>query len=550
VVSAETVLTDFRVWANLPPPFRPKSDISVPNDRRVTLDPDGDFGIRPRMSTFNRIIVTIGLCLVCAAITVEARGQDGPDEPSRTDAPPPEQAGTLRERYLMLTNGQLIKGILSETDTECLVKQKIGTMPFPKKRVEGSFDSLRQAYEYRLAQLPDRDTDESMKLALWCLNLKLTAEARSLLTAIIEQNPNHPKARAMLLSIDQAAVRLAHRERDRDVRRAPGGRPVEDPDVRRTEGEPMSDQKPEALDSAILRHAQRALGIRDLPVIFDLPLPLAIKRTEEFSRYVHPLLQVYCAKCHDAQFQGQFQLVPIKSRADRSSDALRANLDATLRLIDPENPSHSVLLSSTLRPHGNGAKRPIFPGSNDRAYMIIARWVNQLAAPKEKDEAGGRNPSRGPSEIDEVFAVDRNRSSDGRRTKGVGADTMMPVASTSDARSRATPAVGQTETEPQEFPIPFAISGVKPNPAVPKKAPAVPAKQTAGPATSKPATSKATAGPAIPRDGNDDDPDDLPLPKPKGKTGDSKQPPKTFKLDPKLLERTLQYRNANRQNPN
>src|SRR5262249_35659259 len=150
---------------------------------------------------------------------------------------------------------------------------------------------------------------------------------------------------------------------------------------------------PEAPDSAVLRHAQRALGIRDLPVIFDLPLPLAIKRTEEFSRFVHPLLQAYCARCHDAKYDGQFQLVPMKSRVDRSSTALRANLDATLRLIDPENPAHSVLLSSTLRPHGNGAKRPIFPGSNDRAYMIIARWVNQLSVPKENDDAVRRGSS-------------------------------------------------------------------------------------------------------------------------------------------------------------
>ena len=498
------------------------------------------------MSTFNRIFVTFGLYLVCAAITVDARGQDGPEQPSRTDATAPENAGPSRESYLMLTNGQLIKGILSETETECLVEQKIGTMHFPKKRVEGSFDSLRKAYEYRLAQLPDRDSDESMKLALWCLNLKLSAEAQELLTAILEQNPNNPKARAMLLSIEQAAARLVHRERDPVVRRSPDLPRIEDPDVRRTEGEPMRDQKP---DSAILRHAQRALGIRDLPVIFDLPLPLAIKRTEEFSRYVHPLLQAYCARCHDAKYDGQFQLVPIKSRADRSSTALRANLDATLRLIDPENPSHSVLLSSTLRPHGNGAKRPIFPGSNDRAYMIIARWVNQLTAPKENDDTVRRGSSRAGSENEEVFAVDRNRSGAARVSKGNGADTKMRAASASTARTGPAPGVGESETEPQEFPIPFAISGVKPNLAVPKKSSLPPAKQTAGAATSKSAASKTAAQAAIPADRDDDDTDEVPPRNTKGKTSDSKQPPKPFKLDPKLLERTLQYRNANRPSP-
>jgi hypothetical protein len=42
-----------------------------------------------------------------------------------------------------------------------------------------------------------------------------------------------------------------------------------------------------------LRKAQRGLGMKDLPVIFDLPLPLAIKRTDEFNRSVHPVLQIY-----------------------------------------------------------------------------------------------------------------------------------------------------------------------------------------------------------------------------------------------------------------
>ena len=72
-----------------------------------------------------------------------------------------------------------------------------------------------------------------------------------------------------------------------------------------------------------------------------------------------------------------------------SADALRANLDATLRLIDPENPSHSVLLSSTLRPHGRGTKpRPIFPGSNDKAYKALAEWAGRLVAPKDGAAAG------------------------------------------------------------------------------------------------------------------------------------------------------------------
>ncbi len=535
VANPELHLTNFRVWANVPPPFRPKSDISVPvsNDRRTITNPDGDFGIRLRMSTFNRIVVSFGFCMLCASIAVDARGQVPSDQPPPPESQAPEPARAPRERYLMLTSGQLIKGIISETETECLVEQRVGTMHFPKKRVEGAFESIREAYEYRLAQLPDRDTDERMKLALWCMNLKLTAEARELLSSVLKKNPTHAQAKAMLDAMAQTATRLAHRERD--------------PDVRQTKAETMNEEKPEALDSAVLRNAQRGLGINDLPVIFDLPLPLAIRRTEEFTRYVHPVLQAYCVNCHDGKYDGQFQLVPIKNRADRTPNAIRANLDATLRLVDPKNLSHSELLSSTLRPHGHNAKpRPIFPGSNDKAYKILAEWVNHLAAPKEGDAPAAGEASRAQAKSDEVFAVDRNRTSTARPNKAAGA--------TADAGMRAASghgggAVTQVPDEPQEFPIPFAISGVKPNPALPKKAAPASQKQVAADARSKGSATITPAKPAVSSD--DDDPDDLPdPPKRTTKAGAAKKRAKPVTLDPKLLERALQIRNANRPNPN
>ena len=416
-MSNQVILTNSRRVTNVSPPFRPKSVISVPNDRRAISLPGGGFGISPRMSTFHRILVSFGLSVVCSSGWASARGQAMADEAAPPGSPPPAAAAQQpRERYLLLTSGQLIRGIRHrETGTEVLVEQKVGTMHFPKKRVEGAFDSIREVYRFKLEQLPDRDSDERMKLALWCLNLKLAKEARELLTTVVEHNPNHPQAKAMLESINQAASRLAQRERD--------------PEVRQTKAEEMADSKPEAFDAAILRKAQRGLGIKDMPVIFDLPLPLAIRRTEEFTRYVHPVLQSYCARCHDGEYEGGFQLVPVKSRNDRTPEALRANLDATLRLIDPKNLSHSVLLSSTLRPHGDGAKpRPIFPGSNDKAYKVLAQWATHLTAPKQGDE-----PSR--AELPSRRAVARTtRSSPPIRSRS--ASSGRPRHEVAEHRSR------------------------------------------------------------------------------------------------------------------
>ena len=66
-------------------------------------------------------------------------------------------------------------------------------------------------------------------------------------------------------------------------------------------------------------------------------------------------------------------------------------------LIDPVDLSKSELLSSTLRPHHGGPnKRPIFPGSNDRAYQILAAWVNSLRPPQSGDATTRPNAWRRP----------------------------------------------------------------------------------------------------------------------------------------------------------
>ena len=140
------------------------------------------------------------------------------------------------------------------------------------------------------------------------------------------------------------------------------------------------------LNPAVIRRGIRELGVSGQPVIFDLPAALAVRRTKEFVRFVHPVLQRACARCHNEQYPGSFQLVQVKTRHDQTADVFRANLDATLRLVDPENLAKSEILSSALVPHGPGPnKRPIFRGSNDPEYQILSAWVNSLRPPRSTD---------------------------------------------------------------------------------------------------------------------------------------------------------------------
>jgi hypothetical protein len=206
-----------------------------------------------------------------------------------------------------------------------------------------------------------------------------------------------------------------------------------------------------------------------------------------------------------------------------------------------------VLLSSTLRPHGKGARpRPIFPGSNDKAYKVLAEWANHLVAPNEGDGAPHREPSRDSAESDEVFAVDRNRSTAVLPTKDAAALTRMP-ASARYATAPGGPVIRQDPSDPQEFPIPFAVSGVKPKlPPLKDSAKASAKRPSAADALKAPGARASTKPPPLP----DDDDDDAPAP-PKRKSGTDagKTPAKPISIDPKLLEKALQNRNANRPPP-
>jgi hypothetical protein len=483
------------------------------------------------------------------AITAEA---DEPVPRGRASAPAPKAA---EERYLLLSDGRLIRGVIAHDDTAYTVTQSVGVIRYPNQQVERAFDSVQEAYGYRLQRVPEDDPAERLSLARWCLSLHLDKEARTLLEQVVEISPNHGPARAMLTKMNQAeAARVARNESKIDA------------GVQKTGGEEIAEDRPGALDSAVLKGAERRMGITGLPVIFDLPPAVAVRCAEQFKQYVHPVLQAYCAKCHDANYDGMFQLVPVKTARQRTPDAIRANLDAALRLIDRENPAKSELLSSTLRPHGIGVKaRPIFSGSNDRAYRILATWVTSLRPPngfEPPDPAGARTPS----DSGEAFAADHNRS---------GGDVLDEIArnvrsgEARQPRAIRNPTAGGAgapsyryvegqgmvpeesgQADPREFPLPYMIGG--PRPDLPAAAASRGngrgqqpiARRAADPGSTRPALPVPGDAPAQ-SDGIDPTVPDTRKPPAANDARTSAAKKKPVKIDPKILEKLLQG-NANR----
>ncbi|MEO6810600.1 MAG: hypothetical protein ABI353_15905 [Isosphaeraceae bacterium] len=316
----------------------------------------------PKIYSVAAGLTALGLSL---SATLGVADEPPPLAPSPAPFVPPSPARA--PTVLLLSNGQVFHGPIVEDDNGYLVKHKFGTIHKRRREVEGAFATLEEAYQYKLKRTPPRDPAERMKLARWCLDQKLSEHALEQLKGVVTLDPGDPEARAMLISLNASADRAA----------------TLDPQVARTSGVADDAHEPGMLNLDEVRRRKSTRGPVGPPVILDLPPPLAVRRYQEFAKGVHPILQQRCAKCHNETSRaGGFQLIQARTRHDLANDLLlRTNLDATMALINGENPSDSRLLNLAFKPH-SPTRQPLFTGPNDPSYRVVATWVNSLQLPR------------------------------------------------------------------------------------------------------------------------------------------------------------------------
>ena len=480
-------------------------------------------------------------------------GQDLPPSPPgpATPAPTPASPGSKAYRALLLSNGKVVRGEIVEDAAVGMyrLRQRGGSISYPKFKVQVAGESVEDLYRYQVARLPEGDPDERMKLARWCLTEHLSAQAREQLEVVQAMCPDDAEAKGMLYNLAATA-----------------DRPQIDPELRQTSADmPVGGDAPASLDPRVITRAQRRFNA--LPEIFDLPPAQAVKRSSEFAEYVQPVLQMACARCHDEKYPGGFQLVAVRTRRDlTNADVARANLDATLKLVNPDDPARSDLLSAGLVPHG-GSKNAIFRGPNDKNYQVLATWAKSLR-PSTRTANTSPGSSRAPT--DRVARTGFAPSAEANDTPGFASDRsarMSAPGSLSPMPESATPLpppramVDRFEESAEfvrspadrpEFEVPYAAGGKPVLKAAPPKAKApATAKGAAGVASKPPAPSTRTATPAGPGAVvvSTDDPNELPgmdqprYPPKAEKDGETSGKPKA-KIDPALFEKMLKARNG------
>jgi hypothetical protein len=460
---------------------------------------------------------------------------------------PPPQAPAQAPTYaaLLLSNGKVVRGEIVEDAGVGVyrLRQGGGSVPFPRSMVQKAAGSVEELYRFRVARLAVSDPDERVKLARWCLTEHLPAQAREQLLAVQAMCPNDAEVDRMLknLSANVSGVGKV------------------DEATRQAGFEAPSPLSPQAVVKA-RNHYGNAL-----PVIFDLPPAQAVPRAAEFARYIQPILLQNCARCHNDKYPGMFQLVEVRNNRDKQNpDIARANLDATLRLIDPDDPSQSKLLSSGLVPHGP-SKNAIFSGPNNPSYRDLANWTKSLRpAPNAAarpaggpvNRTGFNAPEPAPMPGD-GFAADRG----GRGPSGrAPAPSPLPGLDVLSAGKAAMPpppsrrivnnydeSADFSGNPDAEFQLPFVAGGAPPVQPPPARQPTNGAKAPVNAPVPQANVTQVAPGTVVV--GSTDDPNLLPgMNQPLYPTSvgaDSPAKKNKPKIDNALLEKMMKNRNSN-----
>jgi hypothetical protein len=133
-----------------------------------------------------------------------------------------------------------------------------------------------------------------------------------------------------------------------------------------------------------------------MPMIPGMPPAQTVKRYKEFKEYVHRAIQQKCARCHGEDSNSRFQLIQAQVTRDLANEHLvRANFDAVIRLVNPQDPIQSELLTRSISPHPPD-DRPVLTGPNDPVYRMLHYWVQGLACPTAQIPGRTGDPAMAP----------------------------------------------------------------------------------------------------------------------------------------------------------
>lgn len=269
-------------------------------------------------------ILSIGLSMTCF-------GQADPPT-GETESPP---------RLLLLFDGRVIIGDISEVAGGYAVRRAEGTITLPFEFVRLTATTLLNAYEKQRDNLENPNAQQHLTLARWCLRHRLQEQAVTELEAALKLEPFRTEARE-LLQLIAAAEQSAEQQR--------------------TGPEPATTNPVE----------QTSAGISP-----DNHL--------EFIRRIQPLLVNKCgnATCHGSASSNSLRLHNVRTGRRHQRIHSDQNLAMVLEFVDADFPLHSPLLRQPQDPDSL-AHRGVFAGAlGEEQVRLLHDWIHEVAVDRQ-----------------------------------------------------------------------------------------------------------------------------------------------------------------------
>lgn len=290
---------------------------------------------------------------------------------------------------LILINGKIVEGKISESPSGFLVEVKSSKYLVPYARVRYEAENLRDAYLKQRRLMIKPAPREHVALAGWCVNQELFAEARIELRDALRLSPRNPSARKMLVQLEEILNPDGPANKQRDPT---------------TERDDTGFELPETKSLAGLS--------RDV--------------VREYVSRVQPLLMNRCnnGSCHGStKHKSNFSLERVRSGFRRHRGPNERNLTKVLKQINVDSPDRSPLLTVTSGRHGGG-RRDVFIGrAGAKQRETLRDWIRKVAkdiekqaetsvASKSKSASGTKTSKAIPSDDPFLRTILRNERPD------------------------------------------------------------------------------------------------------------------------------------------
>jgi hypothetical protein len=303
----------------------------------------------------NIIGYSLGVGTVLGALLTPVRSEELPARPepvatsaetgsAPSEAPAPSDEahsplnthhspGTARTtgKVLVLDNENTLTGDIERIDDKYRIKRLIGETWVPASRALRLCASLEEAYAFLQSRANLNDPDERLRLADWCRQHGLTAQALTEAEAAVALRPRDARAKRL------AAFLLEMKTR------------------------PLATAAP--------------APEKKLP-----PIDVTAESLSVFAARVQPILMNACANCHTAGRGGSFQLIRTYQGGLGDRRSLEQNLAVVLSHVNTSQPIVSRLLTKSVSLHGLGMTTAPLRGRQAPAYLTLERWVMDTLA--------------------------------------------------------------------------------------------------------------------------------------------------------------------------